>query len=171
MPVYLAFALMTGALGAHALLTLSGAASRWAGVLAICAVLLAFALKILSWRRLARSVPESSPESATGLAALGRVRMLDPPHTQTNYLLNEMGFRLGRKHASRLRRLSLASGLVGSLLLTSLALVSSGGLAAMFALLALAAGIMGVLLERWLFFAEARHTVMLYYGERTETAA
>ncbi len=25
----------------------------------------------------------------------------------------------------------------------------------------------GVLVERWLFFAEARHSVMLYYGART----
>jgi len=26
--------------------------------------------------------------------------------------------------------------------------------------------IIGVMVSRWLFFAEAKHTVMLYYGER-----
>jgi DMSO reductase anchor subunit len=29
---------------------------------------------------------------------------------------------------------------------------------------ALLAGILGALTERWLFFAQARHTVNLYYG-------
>jgi len=32
------------------------------------------------------------------------------------------------------------------------------------AVLAALAAMAGVLVERWLFFAEARHTVTLYYG-------
>jgi DMSO reductase anchor subunit len=31
--------------------------------------------------------------------------------------------------------------------------------------LAVASATVGVLAERWLFFAEAKHTVTLYYGE------
>jgi DMSO reductase anchor subunit len=32
------------------------------------------------------------------------------------------------------------------------------------AVLAACSGLCGVLLERWLFFAEAKHSVTLYYG-------
>jgi DMSO reductase anchor subunit len=33
--------------------------------------------------------------------------------------------------------------------------------------LALASAALGVLIERWLFFAEAEHVAMLYYGSET----
>jgi DMSO reductase anchor subunit len=33
--------------------------------------------------------------------------------------------------------------------------------------LALASATLGVLIERWLFFAEAEHVAMLYYGSET----
>ncbi len=35
------------------------------------------------------------------------------------------------------------------------------------ALLVLALAMAGVAIERWLFFAEAKHTVMVYYGAAT----
>ena len=37
-------------------------------------------------------------------------------------------------------------------------------LQAIIAVLAAMSALTGALIERWLFFAEARHTVMLYYG-------
>ncbi|MGH6897989.1 MAG: dimethyl sulfoxide reductase anchor subunit family protein [Geminicoccaceae bacterium] len=164
--IYLAFALMTGALLLHALLALAGAARDWAGTLALLATALAFALKAVYWWTIARAGPGPTPESATGLGALGRVRMLDPPHTQTNYLLSEMGFRVARRHAARLRLYAWLSGFVGASLLTLLALLSSGILAFVSASLAALSGLAGVTIERWLFFAEATHTVTLYYGRR-----
>ena len=62
-------------------------------------------------------------ESATGLGGLGEVRLLDTPHTADNYLFTEMGYRIARKHAAKLRRVAIRGG-----------------------------------------FAEAKHTVTLYYG-------
>ena len=165
-PVYLAFALMTGALLLHLLLAAFGAPRHWAGVLALFAIVLAFGLKATYWRMIARAGPGPTPESATGLGALGEVRMLDPPHTQTNYLLSEMGFRIGRKHAARLRRHAWLLGFAGALLSTLLALLATGAPAVVLALLAALCGLAGVLIERWLFFAEATHTVTLYYGGR-----
>ena len=50
--------------------------------------------------------------------------------------------------------------------MTVLALLSSGIAAAVLALLAALSGLAAVLIERWLFFAEATHTVTLYYGRR-----
>jgi DMSO reductase anchor subunit len=164
--IYLVFALMTGALLLHALLALVGAPRGWSGTLALLATALAFGLKAAYWRAIAHAGPGPTPESATGLGALGRVRMLDPPHTQTNYLLSEMGYRVARRHAAKLRLCAWLLGFAGACLLTVLALLSTGIPAFMSALLAALSGLGGVIIERWLFFAEATHTVTLYYGGR-----
>ena len=92
------------------------------------------------------------------------MRPLDPPHTQPNFVMREMGFQVARRHAERLRRLSLILLFV---LLTGCGLVLLLNLShpiqiAIAALSVLSAGI-GVLTERWLFFAEAEHVVILYY--------
>jgi DMSO reductase anchor subunit len=165
-PIYLAFALMTGSLLALALLAFAGAPHVWVGRLAVLAILLAWGLKALWWRAVDREEPVSTPESATGLGRQGLVSLLDPPHTETNYLLHEMAYRIGRRHARRLRLLSCAVGLGAALALSLLTLVSAGLLAGLLAALAAAAGLLGVAIERWLFFAEARHTVRLYYRRR-----
>jgi DMSO reductase anchor subunit len=92
------------------------------------------------------------------------VNLLDPPNTAENYLLKEMGFRIARKHAGRLRRMAVAAAFVLPFLMTATGLMAEG--VARFALFALSAllATFGVLIERWLFFAEAKHTVTLYYG-------
>jgi sulfite dehydrogenase (quinone) subunit SoeC len=162
-PIYLAFALMTGSLLAQPLLAFAGAPHVFAGWLAVLAILLAWALKTVWWRAIDRDQPVSTPESATGLGRIGLVSMLDPPHTETNYLLHEMAFRIGRRHGRKLRRLSYAIGLGAALGLSLLALAGTGLLAGLSAALAAAAGLVGIAIERWLFFAEARHTVRLYY--------
>jgi DMSO reductase anchor subunit len=166
-PVYLAFALMTGALLLHLILQLFGAPRGWAAVLALCATALAFGLKRLYWAALARAARGPTPETATGLGGLGKVRMLEPPHTETNYLLREMGFRVARRHAAKLRLYAWVLGCVGAALLSVLALLASGAWASLLALLAALSGITGVIIERWLFFAEATHTVTLYYDRGT----
>ena len=73
-----------------------------------------------------------------------------------------MGFRVARKHAAKLRRIGLVlGGLVPTLLgLLGLALGADIALAPLAVLTAMT----GTLVERWLFFAEAKHTVTLYYG-------
>ena len=102
--------------------------------------------------------------SATALGSRGRVRMLEPPHTQDNYLLQEMGFRIARKHKTRLRLIARLAGFILPALLSLTALVTSGMIAAIAAAIAVLSAALGLVVERWLFFAEAKHTVMLYYG-------
>ncbi|MEM8949281.1 MAG: DmsC/YnfH family molybdoenzyme membrane anchor subunit [Pseudomonadota bacterium] len=171
-PIYLAFALMTGLLAVHLILILFGVPHLLSGVIAILAIGGAFVLKILHWRRVATERSEGpTVESATGLSTSGLVRMLDPPHTQTNYLMDEMGFQIGRKHARMLRLLTYLLGLAAPVALTVATLMLDNWLTAILALLAFASGMTGVLIERWLFFAEAEHTVMLYYGGHQEPLA
>ncbi len=104
--------------------------------------------------------PDSTPESATGLGGKGRVRLFEPPHTGSNYLLHEMVYRIGRKHALRLRVFAIVLMVVAPALL--LIVPFSPLILALAALSHLA----GVLASRWLFFAEAEHVVGLYYGQR-----
>ena len=83
-----------------------------------------------------------------------------PPHTSENYLQTEMGFVVARRHALKLRVLSIFSG--GFI---PLVLFISFPTSAVFLGLALSFHFAGVFVERWLFFAEAKHVVSLYYGE------
>ena len=124
--------------------------------------LAAIALKRAYWRAVDAGLPGPTVEDATGLGAIGRVRPLDPPHTQQNYLLREMGFRVVRKHAARLRAVALSAGFAAPAALALLALAGTPARAPLLALGALLA-LAGVLVERWLMFAEATHTAMLYY--------
>jgi len=104
-----------------------------------------------------------TPESATGLSGLGRVRLLEAPHSSPNYLMREMVFVIGRRRSRQLRLIAAGLGLALPLLFVLLA-GEMGGWA--WLLLALLSHVAGALASRWLFFAEARHTVGLYYGDR-----
>lgn len=99
-------------------------------------------------------------ETATGLGSIGKTRAFEPPHTGSNYLLREMVFVIGRKHGQKLRVIALV---LMAVLPTVLLLLPFGHLLALVALLSHVAG---VLLARWLFFAQAEHVVGLYYGKR-----
>lgn len=98
--------------------------------------------------------------SATGLGGLGPVAVFELPHTGGNYLLREMIHVVGRKHATRLRRIAVAgAGLAPAAALMLLPAAAAVPLAAVLHL-------GGALAARWLFFAEAEHVVGLYYGQR-----
>ena len=120
------------------------------------------ALQLVAWARgdgaFARA--GSTVGTATGLGSMGRVRPFEPPHTGSNYLLDEMVFRVGRKHARRLRVIGL--GLAAAVPAALTLLPSGHALAAV----AVVAHLGGVVVLRWLFFAQAEHVVGLYYGER-----
>lgn len=162
-PVYLVLSLATGALLGSALSHAFGVATHL-DLLALVELALAFAVKAGYWRSIDGSASESTPETATGLGELGQVRLLDPPHTGTNYLMSEMGYRIARKHAVKLRRITVLFLFILPFALTLAAMFSTGLAAAVAAILALISGAVGVLVERWLFFAEAKHVVTLYYG-------
>lgn len=163
LPNYLALALMTGALWFAALAALWGRCVLLSLAIALAAILVAAALKLAYWHAIDRAPATLTAAAATGLTGGGAVRLFEAPHSQDNYLLKEMGFRIARKHAAKLRRIALAAGFALPFLLIAAAALASA-IAPPAALLAALSGTAGVLVERWLFFAEAQHTVMLYYG-------
>ena len=120
------------------------------------------ALQIFAWIQgdgaFARS--GSTLNTATGLGDTGPVRAFEPPHTGTNYLLQEFVYVVGRKHAAKLRLIAII--LLSGLPIVLLVLPFNH----MFAALAVLTHVAGVLVSRWLFFAQAEHVVGLYYGKR-----
>jgi DMSO reductase anchor subunit len=134
-------------------------------VAALILLAAAWGAKIAWWRRLRSLQPLSSPESATGLGFIGRVRLFERPHTNDNYLTREMGYRIARKHAVKLSRLAIIyGGAVPAALVLLVLITGHGALTGLFQLAAILLFGFGVAVERWLFFAEARHAVMNYYG-------
>jgi sulfite dehydrogenase (quinone) subunit SoeC len=163
-PNYLALALMTGALWLSLLLQIFGAGHRGVAWLTLLSILLAAALKLAYWRFIDASASASTVASATGLGTLGAVRLFEAPHTSENYLLKEMGFQIARKHAAKLRRIAFLLAFALPFVLALVPLLAAGWPAVIAAILAAPLATIGVLTERWLFFAEAKHAVTLYYG-------
>jgi DMSO reductase anchor subunit len=131
-------------------------------VLVLIVIAAAWGLKERYWRFIDITSAPSNVASATGLGRRGKVRMLEPPNTEENYLLKEMGFRIARRHRLRLRLIARLTGFLVPMLATFASLFTPVGLIA--AAVAVLSAALGLVIERWLFFAEAKHTVMLYYG-------
>jgi len=136
-----------------------------AGNIGICAWLLALlgAVQLWAWHRGDRALARASStmETATGLGDPGRVRLLEPPHTGPSYLTREMMFRIGRKHALKLRAIAFVLGIAipAAIALSGDPKHTAAGIMAL-------SHLAGVLTARWLFFAEAEHVMSLYYGQR-----
>lgn len=130
--------------------------------IAMILLLVAGGVQALVWIRGDKAFAASGTTlaTATGLGDRGAVRAFEPPHTGTNYLLKEFAHQIGRKHAQKLRIISLGLMVVVPVVLLLLPFSH------ILAVLALASHIAGVLTARWLFFAEAEHVVGLYYGKR-----
>jgi sulfite dehydrogenase (quinone) subunit SoeC len=168
-PLYCLFGVATGAILLSLLLALwDDAVPRPLVWFALLAVVGSWLVKTRYWTAIDAAPRAHTINSATGLGKAGAtVRPLDPPHTQANFVMREMGYEVGRRHAVRLRQLaSFALFLIPALCL-ALALITSGGLAVLLMLVATLSAAVGIGVERWLFFAEAEHVAMLFYGRQS----
>lgn len=168
---YLLFSLTGGYLGAVALGAFSGSTVKGDAGLALAILVFTWGVKGFWWYRADTDRAPADIESATGLGRFGQVRLLDRPHMTDNYLNREMGYTIARKHALKLRRITWVLGLWIPAALLVLSYGFDGLASALILLLAALSYLAGTLVERWLFFAEAKHTVSLYYGQSLETAA
>ncbi|MEX0970963.1 MAG: DmsC/YnfH family molybdoenzyme membrane anchor subunit [Paracoccaceae bacterium] len=145
--LFLAFAITGGALvTAQIYLGLAGSA-------------LVLVVQIAHWARGRRALERSGSTAgtATALGGLGTVRMLESPHTARNYVTSEMVNHLDAARAKRLK-IVVITLLVAQCLMLALLPITHAVVAGTI-LLHLA----GVLVSRWLFFAESEHVVGLYY--------
>lgn len=160
-PTFALAALLSGAAWWWTLLSLAMWRPGRGMVVAFAAGAVAFiALKLAYWRHIDR-LPDRSTASAIGARGPGVVRPAEAPHTEANYLLREMGYVLARRHARRLRPIALLlAGLLPALAALGMTVVDGGSALAACTTVSL---MVGLLVERWLFFAEARHVVTAYY--------
>ena len=102
-------------------------------------------------------------KTATGLTR-AQVKLLDTGHTHGTFLTQEFGFQIARQKAGLLRVIVFVVGFALPGLMLVWVFNQQGGQAA--AIIAALAGLAGTSVERWLFFAEARHVVRLYHGDQ-----
>lgn len=159
---YLGFGLSSG--GALMLMFLP---NTGLGGLVLMGLVLAWVFKLLWWMRAdktTRGGGKSSIKTATGLTEYAEVKLFERPHMTKNYLMKEMVFTIARKHARRLRQIAI---IIGGIL--PVALLGLGAEQPQIgSLLIIAAAVLhltGLVVERWLFFAEAEHAVGFYYGQ------
>ncbi len=158
---YVLLALHGGLLGLWLLASMTPFAAHLAFATVVIA-LLGAVHKLRYWHSI-DAQPAVAAGHATGLEAFGDVRATEAPHTEENYLLHEMGFVLARKHARRLRAIALGLAFAAPAVL-ALATFFEPAMQVPCAALALASGLAGLFVERWLFFAQARHVVTAYYA-------
>lgn len=163
-PLYLIFALASGGLLFAVALGLAGVVDLTTIILLLFVVAIAWIVKWYYWRYIDAAKAESDTGTATGLGHLGTVTQLEAPHTSENYLLKEMGYQVAQKHVVVLRRYCLVMGMFLPLFLLLAAGMASGISHVICLLLAMICGFLGIIMERWLFFAEAKHVVTLFYG-------
>ncbi len=167
-PVFLALSAASGGLVLCAVFAWTGVldlSPAWLAIGTLVAVAAALVAKACAWNAAAQVAPASDTPSALGLSGrAASVHPLEAPHTSETWLQHEMAYRIARKHSAKLRRIAALLGLAVALPALLVALWLGGIGAALLLTLAALAGLAAVLVERWLFFAEARHKVTLYYG-------
>lgn len=154
--VYLVLALATGACILAAIATPFGRWQVFQAGLGLVALAISVVMKLIYWRRTDAAPKARTTGTATGLGS--EVRQWEVPHTNVNFVQKEMGYAVARKHATKLR-MAVILLLAVAFFLTGCTFISPWFSLAVLPPLALA-----VWAERWLFFAEAEHVVMLYYG-------
>jgi DMSO reductase anchor subunit len=111
------------------------------------------------------------PQGPTINTAVGvtraRVKLMESGQSSDNFLNREFGYETDAARINQLRLVVYVCGFIlPFLLLVALLSIDASPMALTLALLAPVLLGIGLLAERWLFFAEARHVVNLFYGRQ-----
>lgn len=161
-PLYVLFSLMSGALAFSVVMfALSGSVPELTVRAFLVLTLLSLVIKVLYFNIIGK--PDGSTiNTATGFSQ-AQVRLLDAGHNADTFLTKEFMFDAGALKILRLRYLMFTLVFLVPLLLA--AVVSYSNIQA-WIYLAMMSVYAGLFVERWLFFAEARHVVRLYHGDQ-----
>ncbi|MEQ1595647.1 MAG: DmsC/YnfH family molybdoenzyme membrane anchor subunit [Casimicrobium sp.] len=153
---YVLFGLMSGAVLLPAVLSLRPAEVGPIGKPMMAIFLLALGLILYLAYLLKHPRNTHTINDALGFKQ-GNVRLLDAGHSHGTFLTNEFGFVLARDKARLLRWIAIVCAFIVPLVLCwfTKAFWAASSIC-----------IVGLLVERWLFFAEAAHVVRLYHGQQ-----
>ncbi len=175
---FLLLSLASGGVVLVATLRAHGEVAEIAGTIVTVLVVVAALVKWEYWRFVAGGSGSVTLEQAIGVAhgvgpkpvpgrtttagpSVMAARLLDAGHSRGTFLTDEFGHRMTPSRRRALIGFAATAGAAVPLAWLTLGLHEWRG-----ALLAALACVAGLLAERWLFFADARHTVMLYHGDR-----
>jgi len=158
---FILLGLLLGALALLVFFAAKGLPLGWLTSVSILLLILAFCAKI------AYFVFIGQPAGPSVNTALGfskaTVRLLDVGHSSGTFLTDEFGFELAKTKIQWLRVVFIGAAFIVPLVILSGLVVVVGPVSVMVALII---AWLGIFLERWLFFAEARHVVTLYHGQQ-----
>jgi DMSO reductase anchor subunit len=155
---YLTMAFALGGLAIHAQRELAAPSGGSAVTSVVFGLLmLALVLKVIYWLQI--GLPQGHTiNTATGFR-MATVRLLDVGHTAGTFLDDEFGYEVSKPVLLVLKVVVLLL-----VFIVPAALIQSGP-GTVIAVTALLSAVVGALVERWLFFAEAQHVVRLYHGQ------
>jgi sulfite dehydrogenase (quinone) subunit SoeC len=158
---YLLLALASGAVILTAVVSTSTASVELVGWIALTLVTLAAIAKGIYFYWIGK------PQGPTINTAIGitraKAKLLEAGQSSNTFLNKEFGFAPDASVITKLRIATFGAAFIMPIIMLLVLQVS--GLRVL-ALLAVPLLIAGLMVERWLFFAEARHTVNLFYGRQ-----
>ena len=165
-PIYLINAISMGSLSLYCLTRFYETDIQNLYQFTLISLTLCLFLKIIYWLHLNRK-NTSSVSTAIGLGKNNNVSFFEGPHTGKNFLTTEMINKIKAEKANFLRLCFIIFSCVlpfymivqeKTLIIDAFILKLSFFITLIFALI-------GMLIERYLFFIQAKHVVSLYYGE------
>lgn len=161
-PIYVVLSLLSGALLLLCLLALGGAQSGLLVKMAIILCALSLLLKLAYWKKIDEEPYDYTVQQALGFPDAVKIAQVEPAHTQANFVMREMGYKVARSNSSKLRKLMALLGFVVPFLCLAGVIVMPMQIVPLMVILLISHSV-GLMVERWLFFAEAEHVVNLYY--------
>ncbi|MGM0552585.1 MAG: dimethyl sulfoxide reductase anchor subunit family protein [Pseudomonadota bacterium] len=163
---YIMLGIATGTTLFAAIASASGNATTLHAGVAIVALVMAGVLKGIYYFWISRVNGPTINTATTFNRAT--VRLLDTGHTAGTFLTDEFGYDPRKDTIDNVKMGVFLLGFVAPVLV--FASILSGAPDSV-AWLAMVSSLIGIGMERWLFFAEAKHVVRLYHGAQTCTSA
>ena len=132
----------------------------------LCLIAFSFIMKLIYYYKITPS--RHNINEATNAAIKiknSNVRLLDVGHTGGTFLTDEFCFFVAEKKLKLVKLFSIFFGFVAPFMLISSYYLLYNDILVIF--LALLVSFFGIIAERWLFFAQAKHVVNLYHGSQT----
>lgn len=160
-PMYIVLGLASGGVLLTALEAFAGGPTRTAAAATLVLIGLAALVKSAYYCWIGRPAGPTI-NTATGMTR-AQVKLLDMGHSHATFLTREFGNFLHRTGSRTWRAIVFVVGF----LVPGIAVIAlMRGQSPAYGVLAVLAMLAGMVVERWLFFVEARHAVTLYHGRQ-----
>ena len=165
-PIYTINAICMGALTVYCFTRFYEFEISYLYHLTIASLTLCLFMKLIYWYIISKKTI-STANSATGLGKDNNISLFESPHTGKNFLTTEMINKIKKEKGNFLR---LCFGILTCILpiymiIQEASLIIDSFILKLTFLFVLIFALIGMLIERYLFFIQAKHVVSLYYGE------